>query len=268
MLEGKTAVVVGTGPGIGTACARALATAGADVVVSARTHDRLAVLARQLAAETGRLVLPLAVDVGDLSSCRALIDAVLERCGRIDVLVNVATAGGEHQRIDEVDGIAGIDELEEAGWASWRRAFEVNVVGTLELSRLAAQAMRQVGGGSIVQIGTLGTHSLPTGRARYTSTKQAMVSASLTLAKELGSANVRVNVVTPGYVTGPPLDALVRSVADRTGESAEDTSRRLARGAALRRHVDPEDVAEAVLFLAGPGARAITGIELPVTAGR
>ncbi len=193
---------------------------------------------------------------------------MLARCGRIDVLVNVATAGGALQRVDEVDGVAGIDELDTAGWASWRRAFEVNVVGTLELSRLAARAMRDVGGGSIVQIGTLGTHSLPPGRARYTSTKQAMVAASRTLAKEVGPWNVRVNVVTPGYVTGPPLDALVRDVADRTGETVEDTSLRLTRGAALRRHVDPDDVAQAVLFLAGPGARNVTGIELPVTAGR
>ena len=119
-----------------------------------------------------------------------------------------------------------------------------------------------------MQIGTLGTHALPAGRARYTSTKQAMVSASQTLAKEVGPWNVRVNVVTPGYVTGPPFDALVREMAERTGESIEDTARRMARGAALRRHVDPDDVAQAVLFLAGPASRNITGIELPVTAGR
>ena len=79
---------------------------------------------------------------------------------------------------------------------------------------------------------------------------------------------MRVNVVTPGFVTGPPFDALVREVAEQTGESTEDTARRMARGAALRRHVDPDDVAQAVLFLAGPGARNITGIELSVTAGR
>jgi NAD(P)-dependent dehydrogenase (short-subunit alcohol dehydrogenase family) len=261
-------VVVGAGPGIGRACAVALGGAGADVVVAARDHDRLVALAAGVAAATGTTVVPLAADAGDLSSCRALVDAVLERFGRLDVLVNVATAGGALQRIDEVDGVAGVDELDQAGWATWRDAFEVNVIGTLELSRLAAGAMRARGGGSIVQIGTLGTHGLPPGRARYTSTKQAMVSASLTLAKEVGPWNVRVNVVTPGYVTGPPLDAMVREVAARTGESPEDTARRMARGAALRRHVDPEDVAEAVLFLAEPRARAITGIELPVTAGR
>ncbi|HEY6474300.1 MAG TPA: SDR family oxidoreductase, partial [Acidimicrobiales bacterium] len=113
-----------------------------------------------------------------------------------------------------------------------------------------------------------GTHALPARRARYTATKQAMVTASLTLAKELGPAGVRVNVVTPGFITGAPLDAMMQSIATRTGESVENVSRHMAGGAALRRHVDPADVANAVLFLAGPGARNITGVELPVTAGR
>jgi NAD(P)-dependent dehydrogenase (short-subunit alcohol dehydrogenase family) len=95
-----------------------------------------------------------------------------------------------------------------------------------------------------------------------------MVTASLTLAKELGPANVRVNVVTPGFTTGEPLSAMIGSIATRTGESPDEVSARMAAGAALGRHVDPVDVAEAVAFLAGPGARNITGIQLPVTAGR
>ena len=92
--------------------------------------------------------------------------------------------------------------------------------------------------------------------------------ASLTLAKELGRDNVRVNIVTPGYTTGPNLDTLFESVADRTGESLDAVSVRMAKTAALRRHVDPEDIAEAVLFLASDRARNITGVEIPVTAGQ
>jgi NAD(P)-dependent dehydrogenase (short-subunit alcohol dehydrogenase family) len=88
------------------------------------------------------------------------------------------------------------------------------------------------------------------------------------MAKELGRSRVRVNVVTPGFTTGAPLNALIDSIAGRTGERADEVSARMAAGASLRRHVDPADVADAVVFLAGPGARNITGIELPVTAGR
>ena len=218
---------------------------------------RLDRLATELGAEPGARVVPVRCDVGDLASCRGLVEEARGRLGgRIDVLVNVATFGGDHGPIAEAD------------WETWRRAFEVNVIGTLELSRLVARVMGENGGGSIIQVGTFGTHALPPGRARYTATKQAMVTASLTLAKELGPAGVRVNVVTPGFTTGPPLDAMMESIAARTGELVDDVSRRLAAGAALRRHVDPGDVADAVVFLAGAGARNITGVELPVTAGR
>ena len=260
-LDGKTAIVAGAGPGIGRACAAALRRAGADVVVAARDTGRLATLATELAAGPGGQVVPLELDLGDLASCAHMVGEVQRRLGRIDILVNVATAGGDQATIDEV----------EADWESWRRAFDVNVIGTLELSRLAARVMHQTGdadGGSIIQIGTVGTHALPARRSRYTATKQAMVTASLTMAKELGPTGVRVNVVTPGFVSGAPLDAMMESIATRTGETTAEVSRRVAAGAALGRHVDPADIADAVVFLAGPGARNITGVELPVTGGR
>jgi NAD(P)-dependent dehydrogenase (short-subunit alcohol dehydrogenase family) len=255
-LDGKVAVVVGAGPGIGRACALAFAEAGADVVVAARRGEPLRALAEEVATATGRSVEPVVTDLGDVASCQALVNAAVARFGGVDVLVNVATLGGAHATIDEAD------------WDAWRRAFEVNVLGTLEVSRSAARSMASRGGGSIVQVSTFGTHAKPPRQASYTSTKHAMVTASLTLAKELGRDNVRVNIVTPGYTTGPNLDVLFQGVADRTGESADAVSVRMAKTAALRRHVDPEDIAEAVLFLATDRARNITGVEIPVTAGQ
>ena len=255
-LDGKVALIAGAGPGIGRACAAALGSAGADLVLAARNLDRLGAMAGELADETGRIARAPPPRRGRRGPCRSLLEDLLDQFGRLDVLVNVATFGGELEPIDEAD------------WEGWRRAFEVNVVGTLELSRSAGRAMRAVGGGSIVQIGTQGTHALPPGRARYTATKAAMVSASLTLAKELGPWGVRVNVVTPGFTTGAPLDAMIASQADRRGVSAEEASAELAASAWLRRHVEPSDIAEAVVFLAGPVRAAITGMELPVTAGR
>jgi NAD(P)-dependent dehydrogenase (short-subunit alcohol dehydrogenase family) len=257
-LQGMTAIVAGAGPGIGRACAAALRREGADVVVAARDAARLQAMASDMLATVppGPQLLPIAFDFADLHSCQALTEETLDRLGRIDVLVNVATAGGETSAIAEGE------------WQSWRRAFEVNVIGTMELSRLAAQAMTANPGGSIVQVSTIGTRALPAGRARYTATKSAMVTASLTMAKELGRSHVRVNVVAPGFVTGAPLTAMIESAATRSGESGDEVSARMAAGASLRRHVDPADVAAAVVFLAGPDARNITGIELPVTAGR
>jgi NAD(P)-dependent dehydrogenase (short-subunit alcohol dehydrogenase family) len=257
-LDGKVAIVAGAGPGIGRACATAFRREGADVVVAARDAARLEAMAFEMVANgaSGTHVVPIAFDFADLASCRTLVDETLDRLGRIDMLVNVATAGGETATVADGE------------WESWRQAFEVNVIGTMELSRLAAHAMTPNPGGSITQVGTIGTRALPAGRGRYTSTKSAMVSASLTMAKELGRAHVRVNIVTPGFVTGAPLDAMVDAISARTGESVDEVSNRMTAGASLRRHVDPADVAEAVVFLAGPGGRNITGIELPVTAGR
>jgi 3-oxoacyl-[acyl-carrier protein] reductase len=255
-LTGKVAMVVGAGPGVGRASALAFARDGADVVVSARRSDPLEELARDVRAQTGRRVEPIVSDLADPASLVRLVDEVTARLGGVDALVTVATAGGGQFPVDGVD------------WDLWRRAFEVNVVGTLEVSRCAARSMVGRGGGAIVHISTFGTHSLPPGQGAYTATKEAAMTASKTLAKELGRHGVRVNVVSPGYITGEPFDALVRGVAERTGQAVDEVSAGLAKTAALRRHVSPEDIAEAVLFLCSGRAHGITGIELPVTAGQ
>ena len=255
-LSGTVALVVGAGPGVGRACALAFAEAGADVVVAARRAEPLAALAAEVAAATGRRVEPVTVDLADAASCAALVERAVARLGGADHLVTVATAGCGQVAVDDAD------------WDAWRHAFEVNVIGTMEVSRAAARSMAARGGGSIALVGTFGTHSLPPRQAAYTATKEAAVTAARTLAKELGRANVRVNVVTPGYITGEPLDALFDGVAAQTGEARDVVSARFARTAALRRHVDPADIAEAVQFLASPRARNITGVEIPVTAGQ
>jgi NAD(P)-dependent dehydrogenase (short-subunit alcohol dehydrogenase family) len=254
--ERPVAVVVGAGPGIGRACALAFARGGADVVVAARRREPLELLAASVEAETGRTVVAVVADMGDVASCTALVDATVARFGRLDSLVTVATAGGGRTPLDRAD------------WADWRRAFEVNVIGAMEVSRAAGRVMAARGDGAIVHIGTFGTHSLPPHQAAYTSTKLAALAASKTLAKELGRSGVRVNVVTPGYTTGENLDTLFGSVADRTGETLAEVSERFAATAALRRHVDPEDIAATVAFLCSPGGRGITGVEIPVTAGQ
>jgi NAD(P)-dependent dehydrogenase (short-subunit alcohol dehydrogenase family) len=95
-----------------------------------------------------------------------------------------------------------------------------------------------------------------------------MMVASFTMARELGRYGIRVNIVTPGYTTGDSLDQMFRNIAERTGATPEEVSARAASGSALRRHVDPDDIAEAVAFLASPRARNITGVDLRVDAGQ
>lgn len=255
-LDGQVCLIVGAGEGIGRACAEAFVSEGATVALVARDAQRLTDLAADIEASTGGRAHPVAADLGEPDVGRRVVDAVMATLGRIDSVIAVATMAGRGALID-VD----MDQL--------RRAFEVNVIGTLDVSRCAARTMVDAGlGGAIVHVSTLGTHSLPERQAPYTATKAAMVSASMTMAKELGPEGIRVNVVTPGYVTGAPLDQLCEHVAAKDGLDAADVSRRLASTAALRRHVDPADLAQAALFLAGSSGRNITGIELRVDGGQ
>jgi NAD(P)-dependent dehydrogenase (short-subunit alcohol dehydrogenase family) len=255
-LANQVAVIAGAGEGIGRSCALALAAAGANVVLAARRADWLDTLAAEVMASTGRRALAVPTDISQLSQCQGLIDATIDEFGRVDIVVNVATLSGQHGPVLEAD------------WDLWRAAYEVNVVGTLEVSRAAARHMVSQGGGSIVQISTLGVQTMQNGQGSYTSSKSAMMVASYTMARELGPQNVRVNIVTPGYTTGDDLDRLFATIAERTGRDPAEVSRRAASTAALRRHVDPDDLAQAVLFLASPRARNITGIELHVNAGQ
>jgi 3-oxoacyl-[acyl-carrier protein] reductase len=256
-LSGMVGLIVGAGPAIGRSCAMGMAAAGADVALAARNLERVTQLADEVAASHGRRSIGLYGDLADSSSCQAIVDQAIAEFGRLDMLVNVATLSGGRQAIADLD------------WDVYRAAMEVNVIGTLEVSRCAGRQMSsQDTGGSIVQISTLNTHFLQSQMAAYSSTKLAMVAASKVLAKELGPDGVRVNIVTPGYTETAPLRAYFERTAERLGSTADEVSAKAAASAALRRHVSPDDIAAAVLFLSSPEAHNITGIELPVDAGQ
>ncbi len=255
-LEGQVCLVVGAGDGIGRACAEAFGHAGAIVALVARDEQRLTALADEVEASTGGRTVAIAADLGRPGAGQSIVERVLAEAKRIDSVVAIATKAGR-------------GALLNVDMSQLREAFEVNVIGTLDVSRCAARAMADAErGGSIVHVSTLGTHSLPERQAPYTATKAAMVSASMTMAKELGPMGIRVNVVTPGYVNGPPLETLFASLAEREGVDPADVSQRMAATAALRRHIDPADIAQAALFLSGPAATNITGVELRVDAGQ
>jgi len=254
--EGKVALVVGAGAGIGRACAMTFAAGGADVALAARRPEPLQALAAEVEAAHGHRALAVPADVSDLEQCRRLVATTVEQLGRVDIVVNVATLGGGQYRIDDLD----LD--------FYRRVFEMNVLGVLEISRSAARSMRETGGGAIIQISSLAATVMQPNMSVYSSTKRAMMVSSFTMAKEFGRDNVRVNIVSPGYTTGDDLDAMWAGIAARTGGDPAEVSAKAAKGAALRRHVDPVDIAEAVAFLASPAARNITGVEIRVDAGQ
>ena len=212
-------------------------------------------MADALRAETGRRILAIPCDLKDLDACAALVERTAGELGGLDALVNVATHPFPQQRIADFD------------WSSYEESVRLNIMGTMKVCGEAARRMGETGGGGIVNVGTLSTTALLPGLAEYTSTKAAMIAMSKTLAGEVGRQGVRVNVVTPGYTTGAPLDQLMAQMGKAAGLSGPAMSERVADRSALARHVDPEDIAEACLYLCSERARNVTGIELHVTAG-
>jgi 3-oxoacyl-[acyl-carrier protein] reductase len=251
----RVAVVAGVGPGIGRSTALGLAAQGCDVAVAARRSEYLDSVVAELAA-LGARGLAVPTDMGDLEQSRALAERVATHFGRIDVVVGSAAKGGPNHTIMNAD------------LADWQEAWQVNVLGPLELARAAIPHLRTVGGGAIVMVSTLAVRAINAGQGAYAATKSALTVAAQTLAKEVGPDGIRVNIVVPGFVPGPNTDTMFARLAERRGTTPQAVMDQMAAETALRRLPTPDDVADAIVFLASDQARSITGQTLDVNAGR
>jgi NAD(P)-dependent dehydrogenase (short-subunit alcohol dehydrogenase family) len=242
-LDGKVAVVTGASQGIGQAIAAGLAAEGARIVVA----DLRGAEEAATSYEDG---LGLAVDVADEAGAQRMVDETVERCGRLDVLVNNAGlyASLEMRPFDQIP-------LEE-----WRRVMDVNVASMFLTCRAAVPAMRANGGGAIVNISS-GTpfRGVPF-LLHYVTSKGAIVAFTRALAKELGKDGVRVNCVAPGFT-------MTQGVKDHPAvvEKLRDVS---VAARTLQRDQVPEDVVGAVVYLAGPSASFVTGQTIVIDGGQ
>jgi len=233
-LDGKVALVTGGSRGIGRAIALELGRAGADVVLSYRTGREEA---EQVAAEVGGRAVE--ADVSDAASAKALVD----EAGDLDVLVNNAgvTRDGVLARMSDDD---------------WREVIDTNLSSVFYTCRAAARPMMKKRGGSIVNISSIvGVHG-NFGQTNYAASKAGIIGFTKSLARELGSRNVRANVVAPGYVRSRLTDVL-----------PEEATKAMLDATPLGRLGDPEDVAGAVRFLCADEARFVTGAVLLVDGG-
>lgn len=237
---GRVAVVTGGASGIGEACARVLAEAGARVVVADRNADA----ARAVAAAVGGVAVPL--DVGDDASVDAAVAAVQAQCGTASVLVNSA---GVLQRTLPP---------EELTLREWDFVARVDLRGTYLCCARFGAAMARAGGGAIVNIASVaGMGSGPL--HSYGPAKAGVINLTECLAAEWGPKGVRVNAVSPGFTHTPALE---KGITTRTLAPDDMTA-----NCALGRLVQAREIAHAVAFLASAQAGAITGVNLPVDAG-
>jgi NAD(P)-dependent dehydrogenase (short-subunit alcohol dehydrogenase family) len=254
LLEGRVAVVSGIGPGMGRDISLALAGAGADLVLGARTPAALDAVAQEVEA-LGRRALPVPTDVTDPAQCRRLADAAGE-LGGIDVLVNNAFREEDWHRFDGFD-------VER-----WREPFDVNVFGSLQLSQSVVPHMKKVGGGSIIMITTLSIRMLNPVLGGYAASKRSLTSAAQAMARELGGDNIRVNCVAPGHIWGHSLESYFEFLANRQGITPQAVYEEIAATTALNHIATSEEIARVVLFFASDLSRVITGQTLDVNCGR
>jgi NAD(P)-dependent dehydrogenase (short-subunit alcohol dehydrogenase family) len=253
-LQDKVIVVSGIGPGLGRSIALACGAAGARLIVAARTPARVDALVDELTA-AGATAHGVVADITDDEARVALVARALDAHGRLDGLVNNAFVMGP---------MASADTLRPD---DWRAVFEVNVVGTVALSSACATAMAASGGGSIVMINSQAARRGAARRGPYAASKAALLAAAQVLATELGAAGVRVNSVVPGQIWGESLENHYASIAARRGVALDEVVAQVTRDIPLGRITRPEEIAEAVVFLLGDRAAAITGQSLDVNGG-
>ena len=238
-LEGKVAIVTGASRGIGAAIVKKLAAEGAAVVAVARSVESC-----EGAAMCQK------VDVSDSAQVDACVKAVIERFGKVDILVNNAgvTKDGLLMRMSDAD---------------WDQVIDINLKGTFLFTRAVSRPMMKNKGadgtqlgGSIVNIASVVGITGNAGQANYTASKGGVIALTKTVAKELGSRNVRCNAVAPGFIVSAMTDKL-----------PDDVKKQYASTIPLGRFGTVEDIANCVAWLAGDAASYVTGLVISVNGG-
>ena len=245
-LEERVALISGSSKGLGLASARALAAEGCRVVLSARGREALDAAAKELAAIAGDdHVLAVAADLSTAEGAGAVMDATLERFGRIDILVNnVGKATG--------NDIASTPDDE------WQAALDQTLFPAIRLSRLAVPHMRKAGGGVILMIASIwGRES--GGRMTYNAVKAAEISLAKAMAQQLAKDNIRVNSIAPGSILFPG-----GSWEKRSADDPAFVKDMLARDLPFGRFGRAEEVGDVVAFLASPRASWVSGASITV----
>lgn len=241
-LQGQVALVTGASRGIGRAIALALGREGATVIGTA-TSDNGAADIQKAFDEAGIAGAGMTLNVTDATACEAVVGEIEKHFGSVSVLVNNAGITRDNLSLRMKD-------------EEWNAVIETNLTSVFRLSKLVMRGMMKARQGRIINITSLVASSGNPGQANYTAAKAGVEALSRSLAQELGSRNITVNCVAPGLID-----------TDMTRELSEAQRATMLQRIPLNKLGRGEDIASAVVFLAGPGASYITGVTLHVNGG-
>lgn len=245
-LTGRIAIVTGGSEGIGLATSKLLAERGAKVVICGRTQSKLDVAKAEIEA-AGGLVEVHSLDVGDANAFAAFIEDVAERHGRLDMMVNNAMS-------------VHYAPIQHLTLEHWRKDFQVNADAVFVGTKAAMKVMMAQGKGSIVNISSTTAIRAAENMASYSASKAALIQFSACAAMEGARAGVRVNTIVPGQVQTPATEFFATK--------APETAKRTADAIPLGRGGQPNELAEAIVFMLSDASSYITGVALPVDGGK
>ena len=250
ILQDKVIIVTGAGPGMGQALCRGAAAEGAKVVISARSTDAIEKLAGEIVSAGGEAI-AVTCDVSNTDHCNALAKAALDKWGRIDGMVHSAYYHPDWANLETHS----IDQL--------LQAMDVIAGGGLRMAQAVIPAMRQQGGGSIVNISTLATRKPMPGEGGYAMAKAGLNQLSRQLAVELSGSGIRVNTALMGWMDGVPLQGYMDSMGEEGAAFRKQRASEIPIG-----HIPPDkDCAKAVYFLLSDYSSEMTGAALDVNGG-
>ncbi len=252
-LTGKRAVVTGAGRGIGRSIALALARAGADVAVTARSAGELEQLVGEIWA-MGRHSVSIPCDVTDPEQVQHMATTLIDGLGGVDILVNNAGNAGSHRFLNHSDEL-------------WHRMLAVNLTSVYYVTKAFVPTLMEQRKGRIINVASIASRVGGSYIAAYTAAKHGVLGLTRALALELLPYNITVNAICPGYVDTPMIDAMVNNISQRTGRTEEQAREALKKSSPQNRLFEPEEVASIAVFLAQDISKGITGQAINVDGG-
>lgn len=252
-LLGKTALITGGGRGIGQACAIALAKAGAQVAVAARSSNQIEQVAKEIEA-LGRPALAITIDVSKTSSVESAFQQLTEKWGGCDILVNNA-------------GIAASAPITKCSEELWSEIMEINLNGVFRCMKMALPSMLARGWGRIINIASIAGKAGAPYISAYAASKHGVLGLTKAAAQDVANKNITINAICPGYVETEMGETAIKTIISKTGATKEQARSTLEQMTPQKRLFQPEEVAFLTVSLASPLASGINGQAINICGG-